>query len=274
MTTGRCQLARGLDLGVGQLAAARLDEQGAHLVPPQHRHLAPRPGRAAVPGSRPRSRGTDGGRVIPRITKVKAARLAQLGQRTPPERREHAAGARLQPCKAIGDRTSTACQLVTRAAAATLRAAGETCGTPAAAQARMACSVIRAAKGCVASITAATPVARRYSVRPCGPPKPPLRMITPSTGAASVRPASDRIGAAQPLAAMARASDPASPVPPRISTRLHQPAALPTTQPCRSTTNTSTATAASQHLAADRLRPRRHEIGQRESGLPAPWPNI
>lgn len=91
-------------------------------------------------------------------------------------------------------------------------------GTPTSPAAAATFRCIRAANGCVASITAPTPSARRYAASPATPPNPPRRDATAGSTGARVRPASDNTGRNRPSPAKATASAEPSVVPPRIST--------------------------------------------------------
>src|SRR5215813_4427231 len=64
------------------------------------------------------------------------------------------------------------------------------------------------------------PADSRYAASPSAPPKPPMRSSPAGCRGARVRPASDVITLTPARAASASASCRASPVPPRIKTRL------------------------------------------------------
>ena len=89
---------------------------------------------------------------------------------------------------------------------------------PVRAQAADADQDMRSANGCVASITAATPSARRYAASPSGPPKPPTRTSPTGRRGLAIRPASVETTRIPGVSSSAAASARASPVPPRMST--------------------------------------------------------
>ena len=147
----QAQLARGGELGVGQLAAARLDERARRPRAAAAARPRPRPGTAAGPTTQVtfgRQRSAGPGDAA-RSRSVKAGCLAQSRQGTAAERGEDAAGGRAG--SRAGLREAVDGVQRRRAATARWRAARGTGARRPRRAASAACSVMRAAKGWVAS---------------------------------------------------------------------------------------------------------------------------